>query len=362
MLPKTRSYPLLWLIRFVKEFLDYYTVNVKQNESNAISFLSNLLAEKKNALDRKKDSLQQYKIRNGILNLDDQSKSIYAQILTYTDKKIEAQRTISSYDGAVKAIDERFDPKDRKYIESTISQYNQGITNTEDQLRTLNEQYVHSGFNPTYKPALDSMQKQLTTQINNTSDKYITNPLVAKDDLVKQKMTLEVSRDLAKYSVEAIDNELKDLNAKFDRLVPFDATVKTFESDITIASQEYLDVLNKYNSINLQSNFSIKLMQVEPATPDVAEPSKKILLIALSGLVSLILCLLVLFVLYYLDDNVKEPTDLVNRTQLPLLGLAKHNTAARYPTCESFGMLKTGNGCSILKNCSGPSGLRLTKS
>jgi succinoglycan biosynthesis transport protein ExoP len=303
-----------------KEFLNYYTVNVKQNESNAISFLSNLLTEKKNALDRKKDSLQQYKIRNGILNLDDQAKSIFGEILAYKDKKIEAQRTIASYDGAVKAIDARFDPKDRRYIEATISQYNQSITNTEDQLRTLNEQYVHSGFNPTYKPALDSLQKQLTTQINNTSDKYITNPLVAKDDLVKQKMTLEVSRDLAKYSVEAIDNELRDLNAKFDRLVPFDATVKTFESDITIASQEYLDVLNKYNSINLQSNFSIKLMQVEPATPDVAEPSKKILLIALSGLVSLILCLLVLFILYYLDDNVKEPTDLVNRTQLPLLG------------------------------------------
>jgi len=49
-------------------------------------------------------------------------------------------------------------------------------------------------------------------------------------------------------------------------------------------------------------------------------PRKKILLIALSGLVSLFICLLVLFILYYLDDNVKEPTDLVNRTQLPLLG------------------------------------------
>ncbi len=220
------------------------------------------MTEKRNALNEKKDSLQQYKIKNGILNLEDQAKSIFTQILAYKDKKIEAQRTIASYDGAVKAINERFDPKDRKYIEATISQYNQLITNTEDQLRTLNEQYVHSGFNPSYKPTIDSLQRELTTQINNSSDKYITNPLVAKDDLVKQKMTLEVSRDLAKYSVQAIDNELADLNAKFERLVPFDATVKTYESDIAIASQEYLDVLNKYNAINLQTNFSIKLMQV----------------------------------------------------------------------------------------------------
>ena len=303
-----------------KEFLNYYTVNIKQNESNAIDFLSRLLEEKRNALAQKKDSLQQYKIKNGILNLDDQAKDIFAQILTYKDKKLEAERNIQSYDGAIKAIDDRFDPKDRRYIESTISHYNQGITSTEDQLRTLTSEYVHSGFNPSYKPSIDSLQKQLNAQIDNTSDKYITNPLVNKDNLVAKKLELEVTRDLAKYSVQSIDNELADLNARFNRLVPFDATVKTYESDVTIASQEYLDVLNKYNALNLQSNFSIKLMQVEAATPDVAEPSKKMLLIALSGVVSLIICLLILFVLYYLDDNIKEPIDLVNATQLPLLG------------------------------------------
>jgi succinoglycan biosynthesis transport protein ExoP len=303
-----------------KEFLDYYTVNIKQNESNAIDFLSKLLDEKRTSLNQKKDSLQQYKIKNGILNLDDQAKDIFAQILVYKDKKIEAERTISSYEGAVKAINDRFDPKNRKYIESTISQLNQAITNTEDQLRTLNDQYVHSGFNPTYKPTLDSLQKQLTAEIDNTSDKYITNPLVNKDNLVAKKLELEVSRDLARYSVQAIDKELDDLSARFKRLVPFDATVKTYEYDVTIASQEYLDVLNKYNAVNLQSNFSIKLIQVEAATPDVAEPSKKMLLIVVSGLISFFICLVVLFVLYYLDDTIKEPTDLVNRTQLPLLG------------------------------------------
>jgi len=303
-----------------KEFIDYYTVNVKQNESNAIDFLSKLLEEKRNTLNNKKDSLQQYKIKNGILDVEDQAKDIFAQMLTYNDKKIEAERNIQSYNGAIEAINNRFNPKDRQYIEATISQYNQAITNTADQLRTLNEQYVHSGFNPSYKPSLDSLQKQLTAQIDNTSDKYITNPLVNKDNLVAKKLELEVTRDLAKYSVQSIDKELADLKAKYDRLVPFDANVKTYESDITIASQEYLDVLNKYNALNLQSNFSIKLMQVEPATPDVAEPSKKMLLIALAGIGSFVICLLILFILYYLDDNIKEPIDLVNATQLPLLG------------------------------------------
>jgi succinoglycan biosynthesis transport protein ExoP len=303
-----------------KEFLNYYVVNVKASETNAINFLSNLLVEKRDALNAKKDELQQYKIKNGILNLDEQSRLIYAQILAYDDKKQQAEKDVASYDGAIRNVEDHFNPKDRQYIESTISQYNQVVTNTTDQLHILNDEYVHSGFDPKYKVRIDSLQKQLTQQINNGSDKYITDPRVAKDDLVRQKMTLEVSRDLAKYSIDAIDREIADLNAQKARLVPFDAIVKTYEFDINIASQEYLDVLSKYNQTNLQANFSIKLSQVEPATPNTAEPSKKILLIALSGVASLLICLLVLFVLYYLDDTVKEPIDLVNKTQLPLLG------------------------------------------
>jgi uncharacterized protein involved in exopolysaccharide biosynthesis/Mrp family chromosome partitioning ATPase len=303
-----------------KEFLNYYTQNVKQSQSNAIAFLANLLQEKRNAMNAKKDELQDYKIKNGILNLDEQSRSIYEQILAYTDKKIQTEKDIASYEGAIKNLDDRFDPKDRRYIEAAISKYNQSVTNTTDEIHTLNDEYVHSGFNPKYRARLDSLQKQLSEQINDSSDKYITNPLVAKDDLVREKMNLEVSRDLAKYSVAAIDKEIADLNAQKARLVPFDAIIKTYESDINVASQEYLDVLNKYNALNLQANFSIKLQQVEPASPNTPEPSKKILLVALCGIASLVLCLLVLFILYYLDDNVKEPLDLVNRTQLPLLG------------------------------------------
>jgi succinoglycan biosynthesis transport protein ExoP len=303
-----------------KEFINYYTVNIKKNESNAVDFLANLLDEKRNALNQKKDELQQYKIKNGILNLEDQSKSIFAQILVYTDKKLENQRTLAANEGALANVYSKFDPKSRKYIESSVNQSNTEVAATQDQLKTLTDDYVHSGFNPKYKPMLDSMQTALVSQLHSTSDKYIVDPRIGKDALVLQAQQLEVSRDLAKYSEKSINRELNNLNAKFSRLVPFDATVKTYEFDIDIASKEYLDVLNRYNSTNLQSKFSIKLVQVDQATPDVAQPSKKMFLIALSGLASLLLCLLVLFILFYLDDSIKEPATLVARTQLPILG------------------------------------------
>jgi capsular polysaccharide biosynthesis protein/Mrp family chromosome partitioning ATPase len=311
-----------------KQFIDYYTQSVKQNELNAVTFLSNLLEEKKKALSEKTAELQQYKIQHGVLSLDEQSKAIFAQIMVYNDKKLQAEKDIISNEGAINSINQRFEPGDRKYVEATVSKYNQAITSTQDQLHILEDRYVRSGFNERYKASIDSVQNQLIAQLNQTSDKYLTNPLVAKDDLIRQKLTLEISRDLAKYSVKSIDNELASLNAKFTRLVPFDATVKTYDFDIDIAGKEYLDVLNRYNETNLKSNFSINLRQVEIAIPDIAQPSKKILLIALSAVLSVIGCLLVMFILFYLDKSIKDPAGLVNKTQLPLLGYLNHINGA----------------------------------
>jgi len=302
------------------QFINYYTQTVKKNESNAVSFLSDLLVQKRNALRDKTAQLQKYKIDNGILNLEEQSRAIFSQILTYSDKKQEAEKEIAAYEGALKTIDNKFAPGDRQYFESVSSKINQTITATQDELHLIQNKYIRSNYDPKYKPALDSIQKSLSSQINLSSDQYITNPLTHKDDLVKQKLTLEVTRDLAKYSIQSINAALTDLNAKFARLVPFDAKVKTFDFDINIASQEYLDVLNKFNATNLKSNFSIELIQVEKAEPEAPQPSKKMLLIVISVVAMFFVCVFALFVLFYLDNTIKEPTELVNKTQLPLLG------------------------------------------
>lgn len=302
------------------QFIDYYTHTVRQNETDAVNYLANLLEAKRDTLNKKTADLQNYKIKNGILNLEEQSKSLFDQIIVYNDRKQQAEKDVASYNGAIKKINNRFEPGERQYIEATISKYNQDVINSQDQLHILTDRYVRSGFNPKLKPAIDSLSNKLSSQINQTSDKYIVNPLTAKDDLVKQKLTLEVTRDLAKYSIQSINNAVSDLNGKFKRLVPFDATVKTYNFDIDIASKEYLDVLNKYNQTNLQSTFSIRLRLAESATPDAAEPSKKMLLIILSGIIAFAFCVIILFGIFFMDDTIKEPGDLVKRTNLPLLG------------------------------------------
>jgi capsular polysaccharide biosynthesis protein/Mrp family chromosome partitioning ATPase len=301
-------------------FISYYSYVVKENQATAVNYLFKLLQEKRQVLSDKLDSLQKYRIKNGILNLDDQSKTVSNQIYANNEKLLQAQKEVESYSGTIANIEKKFQPGERKYLESQIMPSNVEVTGIYDKMHALTDQYVRSGFDPKLKVSIDSLQQQLVSQMNQTSDKYISNPMIGKDELVRQRNVLQVSSDLAKYSIKTIQNELQKLNARYNALVPLDAKLKAYNFDIDNATKEYQDVLAKYNYTNLQNNSASKLMQVEYASPERAKPSKKMLLVILSGLVSGVFCVMVLFVVFFLDDSVKSPTQLSNATHLPVLG------------------------------------------
>jgi Mrp family chromosome partitioning ATPase len=144
--------------------------------------------------------------------------------------------------------------------------------------------------------------------------------MVNKQSLIQQKLTLQIQYDLAKNGLGSIDRELSRLNNRLTQLVPHEAVVEANENAIKIAQDEYMDVLNKYNQTQLESKFSVLLRQIEKAMPGTAQPSKKMLLVIISGVISVVFCILVLFVLFYLDNTIKTPRELANATKTPVLG------------------------------------------
>jgi succinoglycan biosynthesis transport protein ExoP len=302
------------------EFISYYTTLVKENQRKAVNFLADLLKQKQDSLNRKLDNLKQYKIRNRVLNLNEQARALYGQIADFETKRGQAERDVESYKGAIRGIDKQFAPGERKYLESSLTRINQDIVGTRNELESLTNRYVESNFDDRYKRKADSVKQVLEVQVNQASDKYILNPLATKQNLVQQKITLQVERDLAQNSRSTIQRELDRLNAKLGTLVPHEAVVQADESAIDVASREYLEVLQKYNQTSMVSGFSIKLRQVEFAMPGLAQPSKKMLLVIISGVISFVFCLVVLFLLFFFDNTINSPRELANRTRIPVLG------------------------------------------
>jgi succinoglycan biosynthesis transport protein ExoP len=304
----------------VKEFIDYHTSTEKDNQFKSIHSLDSLLQKKKASMDQKNDSLRQYKIQNHILDISEQAKSLYAQISDFESRKQQAEKDMAANAGAVKSIDNKFNPTDRRYFENVASKVNSKIVANKELLKSYTDSWIKSNYNNYYKLKVDSVQSILTDQINQSADESSDSPLSTKTNLRAQKLTLEIAQDLAKYSIGTLDKEIARLKGQLDQLVPNEAVIQSMQNSIDIDSKEYLDILAKYNQASVQANFSVKLRQVDLAMPGAAQASKKILLTVASGVISEVFCLLVLFVLFFLDDSIKHPKSLANKTGLPVLG------------------------------------------
>ncbi|MGX5854891.1 exopolysaccharide transport family protein [Dyadobacter jiangsuensis] len=303
-----------------QEFISDNSSRVVGNNKKTIDFLASFMQQKLQTLNDRMNTLKNFKIQNRVLNLNEQAKSIYGQMADFETRRQIAQKDIIAYTAAIDNIDRRFNPTERKYFESALTDINQKIIATKSNLKALNERYILSNFDNRMKFSLDSLRSRLSEEINEATDKYAYNPMVVKQDLVTQKLSMEISLELAKNSVASIQGELDRLNRKFDGLVPNEARIQEYETSIDIASKEYIEALQRYNEASLEFSFPVYLRLIERAMPGEVQASKKMVLVILSGVISFAFCVFVFFILFYLDKSIRYPLQLANETGKPVLG------------------------------------------
>lgn len=303
-----------------EEFITYYQSLVKNNQLKTTAYLENLLTRKSDTLAVRMADLRAYKIQNRVLNLGEQSKQLYTRIIEYDDKKQETIQNTASIAGALNEIDRKFQPDERQYIEATLSKLNSKIISNKEELSRLYDLYYKNDLDEGYKQSIDSLQSKLNESIARSSDEYLNNPLSTKAALVQEKLSLEIKLDLSRYSINSLERELSLLNKQFDELVPKEADVQSLEMKIDIATKEYLDILEKYNQSNLESGFNVNLNIVQQGMPGLPQPSKKMLLVILSGIIGFVFCLLFIFIAYLLDNSITSPKTLADKSGSPVLG------------------------------------------
>lgn len=302
------------------EFTDYYTVLVKENQRSSVNFLKNLLQIKSDTLQARISGLREYKIENRILNLNEQSSQIYTQTADYELRMQQAEKDIVAIKGTIANIDKRFDPADRRYMESTFTDINQKIIGSKAQMNALQDKYIQSDFDERYKNSIDSLQRIVSAQINTMSDKYTDNPLSSKTALIQKKLDLQIELDRTVYGLNSLKNQLAEMGKKFEQLVPHEAVIQSYERDIQTGSEEYQDLLAQYNKVTMEAEFPVKLKQTQVAMPGNPLPSKKMLLVIISGILSGVFCVIILFIMFFLDNRIRRPADLVLLTKAPVLG------------------------------------------
>ncbi|WP_316770611.1 lipopolysaccharide biosynthesis protein [Pedobacter frigiditerrae] len=303
------------------DFINNYSLDLISNKNSSIQVLDSLLQKREAIMNEKIKELKDYKIQNGILNLDKQSQIVYQQIIDIENRKnlalVEKEALLAALKNVNYNLNSRY--KER-YLGADVSVDNQSIVNLKSKVQAAENTYLDGGYNAADKRKVDSLRQLLTDQLARANDNYVSDPMVAKQNLIQRRIAISVDLDKTGAGIEDMDRELAKLNAKFNGMVPFDAGVQDLERNADVATKEYLEILNRYNQTNLDKNIGLRLQLAEEGVPSTPEASKKALYMALSGIASFAICFCVLFVIHALDNSINNQKQLKALTNQTIVG------------------------------------------
>lgn len=277
--------------------------------------------KKKRELDEKVEKLKQYKIQNKVINLGQQTENLEILKKDVALMREGVNQKIPSLRSAINEIDKMLSPEERKYIESNLEPINNRISDLKERLKNLNELLIMSGDrNESIKDSIRLLKSEIDREIKISSDEYLYNPNVIKQDLVQKRISYELELEIAEQSVRSIDREIARINQIFESYTPLDATIQAYERDIEVAANAYLVILSKLNEATFFSSLGVNIEQIQFGQPGLPEPSKKIIYLLLAIAVSFTMTVVAIFVIEYLDQTVKTPSKFVKLTGLPLMG------------------------------------------
>ncbi|MGB1204743.1 MAG: exopolysaccharide transport family protein [Chitinophagales bacterium] len=307
---------------FSQEFIKYYTKIRDKQSDNSVSFYTSLASQKKIDLDNKIELLRQYKLNNSVINLDEQSKVVVDQIRQLEISREDANKKIPSYNNAIRNLDSHLAKQDKSFAE--IQWRNQRISDLRNKINTLNAQYIGEGSkNPALAAKIKGLKVELQSEIQKTVGTHTDDLTVSVQDLREKRINAEIEKEIAEASVQSIDRELQRLRSKASSFVSKEATIAALEREIAIDSEEYLNLMDKLNTTqinHLDKRKAGNLRIIEYGLPPKnANPSNLLIISAFSGVLSLAMASLLFILLAFLDKSIKTPFDFQEFIDLNLI-------------------------------------------
>jgi len=301
------------------EFITSYSTDINTNQTASIILLDSLLKRKEQLMNEKNTALSNFKRTKGVLNLDEQSATVYSQISEYESQRAQALRLIQSNQGAITIIEAKLRGSD-PFVKGSSRNDNQEIVRLKRQLEVANANYIDNNFSPRDQRKVDSLSRLLSEKSAVNIDENILDPRTSKQSLVQQKLSLEIALQQAKSSIRTLDNQLSTLRARYRSMVPYDADIQNYEREAELATKDYMAALDLYNNNRSKQKMGLELEIEEAGLPGNAEPSKEVLYTAGAGIGSLVVSLGVIFLLLVLDNSVVTIGQLERATKSKALG------------------------------------------
>ena len=314
-----------------KQFIRYYK-NIRSDRSQeSIDTLQSLLEKKKATLDDKNKLLQS----EGILDVGQENSSKLSLISNLETTLTQERNNLTTLQYSLQKINQRLNSLNTGASSNPATS---GIRNNDELLQLRQEMndayaaYVNSGSqDQTLLKKYNTLKQEYQNKIINatpttgatTAGVDAAEPVMTRPQLLQKKSDLELDIQAANTNIASITDKIASLQSGLSKDAVKGAAVESLIKDVDLANKEYLDAKQKYNeAMDLSSASVTNFRQVLLGQPAIEpEPSKRLIIVGMSGVSVFVISLLVIVLLVYLDSTIKTPETFNRMVNLKLMGI-----------------------------------------
>lgn len=299
-----------------EEFIRYNKALKVDRSSESIEFLESLMIEKKKTLEERTAKLNEFKVSNNVYNYGAESESKISLIADYELNKENESKKINGLELSLAALELKIQGYG-KVNQQEVLQVNQRIIDLRRKISDLNSQGSESN-----KIEINKFRDELQLEVSRLES--INKGQAAEDlkQLEDNRDQIKLELKISQANLSAIEQSLRKMKYDVSGFATKEATLADLDRNVKFAADDYSNVQDKYNTAkNKALVIGSSIRQTLKGQPSYeAEPSKALLLMALAGVGSLTLCVIVLVGVEYLDFSIRILSRLERLTGLKSIG------------------------------------------
>lgn len=299
-----------------EEFIRYNKALKVDRSSESIEFLETLIKEKKRTLDEKTAMLNDFKVSNNVFNYSAESEGKISMITDYELNKETEEKNVKGLILSISSVEDKIHSYG-KLNQQEVVQVNQRIIDLRRKISDLNS--LGSEIN---KAEINRLRDELQLEVSRLEAINKGTAAAEVKELEKERDQLKLQLRIAQSNLSSIEQSLRRLKYDVSGFATKEARLADLERDVQFATEDYANVQDKFNTAKNKSlvigNSIRQTLRGQPSYE--AEPSKALLLMALSGVGSFALCVIVILGIEYMDFSIRVPNRLERLTGLKNIG------------------------------------------
>lgn len=312
-----------------KVFIQNYKSLRERQTDQVVKYFEQQVKKASQRLKDAENRLLRFNQENNLINYNEQTEAIAVEKERLDKQYQDVQAEMQGAAASLNKIESRLAKKDSIFIKSDL------ITNKRNELAEVSSKLALNEVAQDYDAITSSQVARLQQKKEDLRDElklYIDQLYsyqqsiegVAVQDLLDEWLAKTIAFEEAQATLSVLEERKKEFKETYKIFAPLGATLKRIEREISVAEQEYLELLRSLNEArmrqqNLEMTSNIKVVD-PPYYPLTVTASRTKMLIVAAALVGFLLVVFVILALEYFDSSNKTPDRIMRATNLNLAG------------------------------------------